>query len=677
MHRLDLMIGGDPLCSPMVSTMPSGNGTAASKDDEWHVLRPRYPAVAKWGRTRFRSFLAAGVFLLGLLAGPRAAQADVVILSNRAPALVKFYATRGKAPPKVFQLGVGDILPFACEPGDEVQIAFASAGARREYTLEPNSIYFFHTDPTGKKLDLQQIAITDKAHPKPPREPEAKNTANDQKPIPAGPPKFAKVTVKILVDDDEKAVRAVWEARLRKRIADASAILEKYAGFTLEVVAVGTWDTQDDVENFHELLREFEASVKPDPADVAIGFASQYTAVSGRVHLGGTRGPLQSHILLRESSRQVTEPERLELLVHELGHRFGAAHSPESTSVMRPVLADRKAVSRRFIIVFDPINALAMYLVAEELRERQIERLYQVSPRTRDVLVSIYLTLGKAFPQDPAANQYLALLGEGPPATMRPGRRPVTLIESTRIVRDAIVDAADRNRRLPRGSSSEGGPARLTGDALTERYVRAAATATIDLPEGHRVKAFALGLAVALVDTDSLDSNSLTRELLSGVETPEQRERRLEMLGTPTLCSRNDLVRHYFFSLAMATLASSSISETAGVLKEMRDSRDASGFSFADIAADLSGIALADYVRGSDERVAALADSFVVEDFMPSIAGLPEKLSTDAIQKTYGSISDPRFRAALDEVRARVRKLPVYSTTAATRKLPPSAERQK
>ena len=50
---------------------------------------------------------------------------------------------------------------------------------------------------------------------------------------------------------------------------------------------------------------------------------------------------------------------------------------------MRPVLADRKSLSRRFLIVFDPVNALAMNLLAEEIRDRQIERIYQVSPRTR------------------------------------------------------------------------------------------------------------------------------------------------------------------------------------------------------------------------------------------------------------------------------------------------------
>ena len=139
---------------------------------------------------------------------------------------------------------------------------------------------------------------------------------------------MATVKIKILVDDDEKAIRSIWEERLRKRIADASAIFEKYAGIKLEVVACDTWTTDNKVQDFDAQLRDFEANVDAAPADLAIGFASQYSIVTGRTHLGGTRGPLANHIMVREWSKQVSEPERLELLVHELGHHFGAVHSP-------------------------------------------------------------------------------------------------------------------------------------------------------------------------------------------------------------------------------------------------------------------------------------------------------------------------------------------------------------
>ena len=57
---------------------------------------------------------------------------------------------------------------------------------------------------------------------------------------------------------------------------------------------------------------------------------------------GCSLGPLHTHILIREWKPR-TEPERLEVLVHELGHFLGACHSPENDSVMRPLLGDGRA----------------------------------------------------------------------------------------------------------------------------------------------------------------------------------------------------------------------------------------------------------------------------------------------------------------------------------------------
>ena len=401
--------------------------------------------------------------------------------------------------------------------------------------------------------------------------------------------------------------------------------------------------------------------------DLAIGFASQYTPVVGRTHLGGTRGPLARHILLREWSRHATEPERLELLVHELGHRFGAAHSPELSTIMRPVLADRKAVSRRFLIVFDPVNALAMNLVSQEVREHKIEHLYQVSPRTRAVLVAIYLTLGKAYPEDPAAAIYLSMLGELPPATVaeRGVPRPTTAVAAAHIVRDAVVDTADRNRRLPRTAAADGDPVRLSGDPLTERYVRAAAIAALNLPAAFRAKAFTLGLAISLADTDMFLTNSLTRDLLPSLESQAERTRRMEVIGAPTILDRNDLARHFFFSAAIASLSTSAIAESAGLVKEMQDSQGKSGFSFTDLAADLAGIALADHVRGSDDHLRELAESFAIDRYMPTLEGLREGLSMAQFQESYGSTGDHRFLLEVDRVRARVRRLPAYQETTA------------
>ena len=166
--------------------------------------------------------------------------------------------------------------------------------------------------------------------------------------------KLTTITVKILADDDEAATRDIWERRLRGRLAAASSVFERHCFVRFEVVAVDTWNSNDSITDFELSFADFEQQVRPAPARLAIGFTSQYRVMPGRTHLGGTRGPLHSHLLVREWSNRISESEKLEVLVHELGHFLGAVHSPERDSVMRPILGDKQARAVGFRIGFDP-----------------------------------------------------------------------------------------------------------------------------------------------------------------------------------------------------------------------------------------------------------------------------------------------------------------------------------
>lgn len=150
------------------------------------------------------------------------------------------------------------------------------------------------------------------------------------------------VFVKVLVDEEEVTKRKAWERRLTNRIHAASDVIARYADVRFVVREYGTWQSDDRIQDFSRTLTEFEQEVDPGKGRLAIGFSSQYRFQRGQNHLGGTRGPLRHHILIRENAPTVREVERLEVLVHELGHFLGAAHSTSPTSVMHQLLATAK-----------------------------------------------------------------------------------------------------------------------------------------------------------------------------------------------------------------------------------------------------------------------------------------------------------------------------------------------
>jgi hypothetical protein len=188
-----------------------------------------------------------------------------------------------------------------------------------------------------------------------------------------------------------------------------------------------------------------------------------------------------------------------------------------------------------------------------------------------------------------------------------------------------------------------------------------AAIAALTLPEEQQAKAFGVGLAVALSDTDQWETNSITRDLLPLIENSTDRDRRRAVIGVPTMFGRHDLARHFFLCNAIATISSASIAESAGLLKELQDAQGKSGFSFPDLAADLAGISFVSHVQASPvRRLREIAKNFTIKDFVPSIADLREGMTIAEFREKYGGLSDARFTEELEKVRARVRDLPVY-----------------
>ena len=600
------------------------------------------------------------LLLVALCASP--SFAGVAVLANRTDEKVYFAVPAADSPAPVGGLQTVPLAPretITLQVDDPLPASVYLDREWQKVLLPPNSIHYFVRQ--GEKLSFVPVAL--------PGAPQAANAngAAQRKAI-------ATMPLMILVDENEPAVQRVWEKRLRDRVQAASDIFTRTCRVRLEVVAVGTWASDDTITRFERSLLEFEQKVNPAPARVAVGFTSQYQIPRGKVHLGGTRGPLHSHVLIREWSNHVTERERLEILVHELGHFLGAIHSAEPDSVMRPNLGDRKAHARDFRIQFDPGNAFAMFLVGEELRRGELPAFNRISEPTKAWLRAAYRGLAPAMPDDGSAAQYLAALDA--PQGMAPTlEAPKTLIASTRAVVQAITETAARNAKLPeRSGVAPGIDARAAGDRLTELCIRRAASAARRLPPEHAPQAFLLGIGLGLDRSTLVRNTPLLSEFCRQVESDDERKQRLAVLGAPTVRTREDAAEHFVISCLLTALAGPAVAESAGVAKELDDARGPSGFSFADLAADLAGIQFAQRALTEKDTLARLSLQFAVDDFVPPLHDFREKIAWKDFLADFGSTNDERYREQIASIRQMIAQLPAYRPASQSAK-PPAAVR--
>lgn len=341
--------------------------------------------------------------LFVLLVAPWSSAA-VVVIANRFNEDIRFFVAVDGQREKTFRVKPGELVPFTAP--DQSRLSFRHAGVEHRYALDTDSAYFFVSNLRGG-VQLRKIGLTTER----PRV----EFASKEGPVKArdwSEGERITIPVTIFVDENERRQRSIWEPQLRARVAKASEIIGHFAPVEFKVIGIGTWKSDDTIHNFLKSFREFETEVDAGDAQIAIGFTSQYEAVrKGGVHLGGTRGPLDSHVLVREWSKYIGEDEKLEVLVHELGHVLGAAHSPEPRSVMRPKLGDRRVNARDFRVGFDPLNTLAMYLIAQQMQNDRVTRVRDLPMPTKRRLADIYAELALALPKDPAALNYLKSLG--------------------------------------------------------------------------------------------------------------------------------------------------------------------------------------------------------------------------------------------------------------------------
>lgn len=128
------------------------------------------------------------------------------------------------------------------------------------------------------------------------------------------------------------------------------------------------------------------------------------------------------------------------------------------------------------------------------------------------------------------------------------------------------------------------------------------------------------------------------------------------------LGGREDLAKHFLVSAVLVVEGSSPLAQAVGLYKELSDRRPGgSGFSFADLAADLAGTRLGELARRDPARLAALVAAGVTESAcFPSVAGLPEGVDSVTFERAYGGMAGAETARWRAEVGRRVDALPMY-----------------
>jgi hypothetical protein len=580
--------------------------------------------------------------------GISASHAAVVVLANRTDADVKITVSSATGSSRAYTIARGDVLALPLTR--RADISYSSGGKEGRCRVELNEIYYFIGK--AKEMQLKQIGLTGTG-----KEPQ-KTVADEDEALDRSAEKSPKVLVtipvKILVDQTEPYVQNVWEKRLRQRLAAASEILERYCRVRFEVVETGTWESNEKLAKLAELMRDFRDKVTPGKARLAIGFTGLRPEKSEDHALGCTPAPLHTHILIREYKLK-SESERLEVLVHEMGHFLGACHSPERDSVMRPKLGDGLANLRSYLMGFDPLNMLAMNLIAEEIANRPVRTMSALRARTRRRLIDIFAILVRAMPDDPAPSYYIRLLGPRPPELVKVRSLSPAVLEGARSVVSAIT--ADAKRR-------ESSPGRK-GDALTSHYFRLAAEKCRQLPDEFAPTVYTLGLAIALDRTSLLRSLGLNGIPWSKIESDSERRQRLEVLGEPTMQGRESLTQSFVISAAVSMMMEGQAVSVTGLREELLLLQGGDKFRFDEMMASLAGITFATQLDASPDLLDELATSFRVSDYLMAPNRLPGPLDRDEFTRRFGSMMDERFLKPQDGLRLHLLALPGYQPRSA------------
>ena len=152
-------------------------------------------------------------------------------------------------------------------------------------------------------------------------------------------------------------------------------------------------------------------------------------------------------------------------------------------------------------------------------------------------------------------------------------------------------------------------------------------------------------------------------QLVGQTVTPEQRKQLARTIGTARLRDRQDWARHFLVSAATELLADRVTGDTMGVFKESIDSQaGGSGFSFADLLANMAGMRFAERATASEQSARrvqmSLSEGFRVDSVFPFAADLPEGIPADSFERDYGGVEGAVYARLVRELEYRLQEMP-------------------
>jgi len=148
--------------------------------------------------------------------------------------------------------------------------------------------------------------------------------------------------------------RSDWKATFEKRLAYASKIFKNEFNIAFKPKTYWNWPLQDETGGMDALYADLSNRYALGKVDLVIGLSSisdeAIQEAGPNTHILGRARPFFGFLVLRKPINPLFQIQQETVLLHEIGHLFGAVHTKVAKTIMSPV------IDRQIPTQFDSVN---------------------------------------------------------------------------------------------------------------------------------------------------------------------------------------------------------------------------------------------------------------------------------------------------------------------------------